>query len=201
MPARLKVFQAHLGFYDTVVAAPSRAAALKAWGSRQNLFRDGQAKEAAAAEAIAAALAKPGIVLRRPVGTNVAFSENPGLPHVPKAPRNAPEKKSPDKKPAPLASKPKTASLAERRARSSPPPPPPSRTAPPPDRRALDAAEKALAELKREEERVLAKLAKRKAALDEEELRARNAFHARRKRAEEELAKARKDYVGKLSRR
>jgi hypothetical protein len=196
MPARLKVFQAHLGFFDTVVAAPSRAAALKAWGSRQNLFRDGQAKEAAAAEAIAAALAKPGIVLRRPVGTNVAFSENPGLPHVPKAPRNAPEKKSPDKKPAPLASKPKTVSVAERCARSSPPTPP----QPPPDRRALDAAEKALGELKCEEERVLATLAKRKAALDEEELRARNAFHARRKRAEEQLAKARNDYVDKLRR-
>ncbi len=44
MPARLKAFQAPLGFFDTVVAAPSQGAALKAWGSRQNLFRDGQAK-------------------------------------------------------------------------------------------------------------------------------------------------------------
>jgi hypothetical protein len=52
--------------------------------------------------------------------------------------------------------------------------------------------------LKKEEERVLAALAKRKAALDEEELRTRNAFHARRKRAQEQLAKARKEYVEKL---
>jgi hypothetical protein len=37
--------------------------------------------------------------------------------------------------------------------------------------------------------------------LDEEELRTRNAFHARRKRAEEQLAKARKAYVSKLSAR
>src|ERR1051325_950041 len=97
MPARLKVFQAHLGFFDTVVAAPSRAAALKAWGSRQDLFRDGQAKPASDPDAIAAALAKPGLVLRRPVGSNVAFSENPGLPQVPKAAK----KKAPEKKPAP----------------------------------------------------------------------------------------------------
>src|SRR4029079_17852375 len=72
MPPRLKVFQAHLGFFDTVVAAPSRAAALKAWGSRQDLFRDGQARPASDPGAIAAALAKPGLVLRRPVGSNVA---------------------------------------------------------------------------------------------------------------------------------
>jgi len=195
MPARLKVFQAHLGFYDTVVAAPSRAAALKAWGSRQNLFRDGQAKETKDANAVTAALAKPGMVLRRPVGTAMPFSENPGLPNIPKAPKQ----KLPEKK-APPASKSKDAKPSARAAR-----PPASQPqlplAPPPDRRALDAAEKALADLKQEQERALAALAKRKAALDEEELRTRNAFHARRKRAEEQLVKARKDYVEKLSRR
>jgi hypothetical protein len=192
MPTRLKVFQAHLGFFDTVVAAPSRAAALKAWGSRQDLFRDGQAKPASDPHAIAAALSKPGLVLRRPVGSNAAFSENPGLPNLPKAPKKAPEKK-----PAPVASKSKAAAPAARATRTVREPPPP----PPPDRSPLDAAEKAIADLKREEERVLGALAKRKAALDEEELRTRNAFHARRKRAEEELAKARKDYVNKLSAR
>jgi len=190
MPARLKVFQAHLGFFDTVVAAPSRAAALKAWGSRQNLFRDGQAKPASDPDAIAAALAKPGLVLRRPVGRNLAFSENSALPHLPKG-----AKKAAEKKPAPAASKSKTAALAARAARPEPPPPPP------PDRSALDAAEKAIADLKREEERTLEKLTKRKAALEEEELRTRNAFHARRKRADEQLTKARKDYVSKLSAR
>jgi hypothetical protein len=190
MPVRLKVFQAHLGFFDTVVAAPSRAAALKAWGSRQDLFRDGQAREASDPNAITAALAKPGLVLRRPVGSNVAFSENPGLPSVPRA-----VKKALEKKPTP-ASKGKAA--AAHTVRPAPEPPP---RLPPPDRSALDSAEKAIADLKREEERVLAALGKRKAALDEEELRTRNAFHARRKRAEEDLAKARKDYVTKLSAR
>ena len=196
MPPRLKVFQAHLGFFDTVVAAPSRAAALKAWGSRQDLFRDGQAKPASDADAITAALAKPGIVLRRPIGTGGPFSENPGLPQVPKAPKKAPEKK-PAQKPSSVASKGKAARPSERAARTRQEPAPP----PPPDRSALDAAEKAIADLKQEQERVLAGLAKRKAALDEEELRTRNAFHARRKRADEQLAKARKEYVEKLSAR
>src|SRR4051812_37801209 len=192
MPARLKVFQAHLGFFDTVVAAPSRAAALKAWGSRQDLFRDGQAKPASDPDAITAALAKPGLVLRRPVGSDVAFSENPGLPQIPKASK----KELAQKKPTPATSKAKASAGVERAVRQPKQAPP----SPPPDRRALDAAEKAITDLKRDEERVLATLAKRKAVLDEEELRTRNAFHARRKRAEEELAKARKDYVDKLRR-
>src|SRR5712671_2378298 len=104
MPRHLKVFQAHHGFYDTAVAAPSRAAALKAWGSRQNLFREGVASETKDPQAVTAALAKPGVVLRRPVGTNAAFSENPGLPQIPKAPKTTP---------------------AKTRAKSQPPEPPP----------------------------------------------------------------------------
>ena len=196
MPARLKVFQAHLGFFDTVVAAPSRDAALKAWGSRQNLFRDGQARPASDPGAITAALAKPGIVLRRPIGSSGPFSENPGLPQVPKVAKKVPEKQRSEPKHSP-ANKPKAAPVLRAvPAPAKPVAPPP----PPPDRRALDAAEKALSDLKSEEERALAALAKRKAALDEEELRTRNAFHARRKRAQEELAKARKEYVDRLSR-
>src|SRR5712672_2338372 len=95
MPRHLKVFQAHLGFYDTAVAAPSRAAALKAWGSRQNLFREGVASETKDPQAVTAALAKPGVVLRRPVGSNAAFSENPGLPQIPRAPKKMPPPEPP----------------------------------------------------------------------------------------------------------
>src|ERR1700716_573455 len=92
MARHLKVFGAHLGFYDTAVAAPSQAAALKAWGSRQNLFREGVASETKDPQAVTAALAKPGVVLRRPVGSNAAFSENPGLPQIPNAPKKKPAK-------------------------------------------------------------------------------------------------------------
>src|SRR5205085_10312942 len=56
---KLKVFQAQIGFYDTVVAAPSQAAALRAWGIRQNLFADGLARTTDEPQAVEAALATP----------------------------------------------------------------------------------------------------------------------------------------------
>jgi colicin import membrane protein len=63
-----------------VVAAPSMKAALEAWGSRSNLFHQGFAKEATDSKAIAEAMAKPGIVLQRPVGSDGAFREHAHLP-------------------------------------------------------------------------------------------------------------------------
>ena len=78
-----KVYEAHLGFYDTVVAAFSQKSALAAWGSTSDLFRMGIAKITDDPVKVKAALSKPGIVLRRPAGTNAAFSENPSLPKAP----------------------------------------------------------------------------------------------------------------------
>src|SRR6267378_2973107 len=77
-----KVYQAHLGFYDTIVAAQSQQSALAAWGSRQDLFRIGLAKTTNDPEAVKAALTKPGIVLKRPAGSKVPFSEHPPLPRI-----------------------------------------------------------------------------------------------------------------------
>ena len=57
-------------------------AALDAWGSKQNLFHQGFAKETDASEVVAAAMAKPGVVLRRPVGSDQPFREHAGLPMV-----------------------------------------------------------------------------------------------------------------------
>ncbi len=168
MPRHLKVFRAHLGFYDTAVAAPSRAAALKAWGSRQNLFREGVASETKDPQAVTAALAKPGVVLRRPVGSNAPFSENPGLPQIPKAPKKTPpaktQAKSQPPEPPPRREPP--------RLRLVPPPKPQPAPRPQPrpqvSRAPVEAAEKALAALKDEEQRARAALEERKAALDEE---------------------------------
>ena len=55
-------------------------AALDAWGSKHNLFQRGFAKVTDDPEVVAATMANPGIVLRRPVGTNGAFSEHAELP-------------------------------------------------------------------------------------------------------------------------
>ena len=85
---RLKVFIAQIGFYDTVVAAASQAAALRAWGTKQNLFAGGGARLTDDPQAVAAALASPDVPLRRVVGTDNPFELEPrGLPEVPEAPK------------------------------------------------------------------------------------------------------------------
>jgi len=80
--ARLKVFTTTSGFYDLAVAVSSQPKALEAWGIRQNLFAEGMARVATDGATVRAALAKPGIVLRRPLGAKKPFSEEPSLPKV-----------------------------------------------------------------------------------------------------------------------
>ena len=76
-----------------------KAAALEAWGTDSNLFHQGCAKEAVDPKVIAVTMAKPGIVLKRPVGTKGTFSENAHLPTS--LPATAPRSKleEPPKKP------------------------------------------------------------------------------------------------------
>src|SRR6185437_13780003 len=80
MARRLKTYQTSLGFFDLAVAAPSMKAAAEAWGSRTNLFQQGLAKETHDAAIVAATMAKPGVVLKRPVGSNGPFTEHAVLP-------------------------------------------------------------------------------------------------------------------------
>lgn len=69
-----------MGFYDLAVAAPSMKAALEAWGAGSNLFHQGVAKETEDPDVVAATMAAPGVVLRRPVGSTGAFKEDADLP-------------------------------------------------------------------------------------------------------------------------
>ena len=55
-------------------------AALEAWGADSNLFHQGAAKESHDPDVIAATMAKPGVVLRRPVGSDGSFNEHAELP-------------------------------------------------------------------------------------------------------------------------
>jgi hypothetical protein len=80
MARKLKTFVTSVGFFDLAVAAPSMKAALDAWGFKHNAFQQGFAGQSHDAEIIAAAAAKPGVVLRRPVGTNQPFQEEAELP-------------------------------------------------------------------------------------------------------------------------
>lgn len=77
---KLKTYQTSLGFYDQAVAAPSMKAALEAWGARSNLFHQGLAKETDDSDIVAATMAAPGVVLRRPVGSDGPFTEHAELP-------------------------------------------------------------------------------------------------------------------------
>jgi hypothetical protein len=80
MARKLKTYQTSLGFFDLAIAAPSMKAALEAWGADSNLFHQGAAKESGDPDVIAAAMEKPGAVLRRPVGSDGSFSEHAELP-------------------------------------------------------------------------------------------------------------------------
>ena len=96
MARKLKTYTTSAGFFDLAVAAPSMKAALEAWGSKSNLFQHGFAKVTDDPKVVAATMAHPGVVLKRPVGSNVAFSEHSRLPTaLPVAPaRRAPAKRS-----------------------------------------------------------------------------------------------------------
>jgi colicin import membrane protein len=80
MARKLKTYQTSLGFFDLAIAAPSMKAALQAWGLKTNLFHQGFARETDDPAIVAATVAKPGVVLRRPVGSDGAFSEHAELP-------------------------------------------------------------------------------------------------------------------------
>lgn len=165
---RLKVFQAPLGFYDTIVAVPSRAAALRAWETRQDLFAFGQAREVDDPEAIVAALAQPGVVLKRAVGSTEPFAvEATSLPDIPDAPRR------PAVRAAPKA--------------VAPPKPKVS----PADRAALIQAEAALAEVDRARKAQEAGFRRQQEELDAARAAAQSDYVHRRKAATAAVVAAR----------
>src|ERR1700742_4781907 len=77
---KLKTYQTSLGFFDLAIAAPSMKAALEAWGADSNLFHQGAAKQSEDPDIVAATMAKPGVMLKRPVGSNGPFKEHAELP-------------------------------------------------------------------------------------------------------------------------
>jgi hypothetical protein len=76
MARKLKAFTTSAGFFDLAVSAPSMKAALEAWGAGANLFHQGFAKQTDDSGIVRATMARPGIVLRRPVGTDEEFTED-----------------------------------------------------------------------------------------------------------------------------
>jgi hypothetical protein len=167
---KLKVFQAQFGFYDTVVAAPSQAAALRAWGVNQNLFASGDAKLTTDEAAVAAATAYPETPLRRAVGSHDPFVLNPAnLPTLPDVPKQTAVKPGVKAKPsAPVR--------------------------PPADRSKLDAAEKSLGELDEARKREEAEYRRDAEALERRRMAAQSAYVHARKAATNKVVDARTAY-------
>ena len=161
------MFQAQFGFHDTVVATSSQTAALRAWGTRQNLFADGSAQLATDQSAIAAALKYPEQPLRRAVGTNEPFSlVSVALPTVPDLPRK------PQKPVKPQAPRPAPA-----------------------DRSKLDSAETMLRELEAKRKQEEVELRREEDALAQRRVATQEAYVTGRKKANDAVEAARRDYL------
>jgi hypothetical protein len=89
---KLKAFITEQGFFELAVAAPSRAAALRAWGMKHDLFAQGLARQSQDKAIIAATLAQPGTVLRRPLESKGTFGNESVLPKIKNVPRKTKKK-------------------------------------------------------------------------------------------------------------
>lgn len=129
MPRKLKLFRTATGFHDAYVAAPSKKAALDAWGADVDLFARGAAELVSDPSLCEEALAHPGKVIKRLRG-----SEDEHFAALEAAdPGGA------------LAGKPRRAKASLAKAEQSVPKAKPKAPRPPrPDRAALDKAEEAL---------------------------------------------------------
>ncbi|MEG3175726.1 hypothetical protein U1872_05755 [Sphingomonas sp. RB3P16] len=189
MGRKLKVFVVPAGFSDAYVAAPSRKAALAAWGSEHDLFARGVAQEVTDAALMAEPLAKPGEVVKRSRGTTA--EQIAALPAQPVRPAKA---EAVEETPAPRA---KTTRSATKRATSAPrkaEPKPESAPKPPPkpSSDALAAAEQALAEIEDSYRDADAKLVVRQRVLDRER-RDLDAKHDRDRKARSEAVAVERD--------
>lgn len=137
---KLKVYSMPAGFYDAIVAAPSQAAALRAWGTKTDLFAVGRASIVEDEAIIAEALSRPGEVIKRSRGDEAAMLG----PEPAEQDNRPPSTKRKSAKPAP-------------------------KLLPPPDRSDLDTAERELADAERDVAAQLDAIAAARAELDRRE--------------------------------
>jgi hypothetical protein len=178
LPRPLKVFRTAVGFRDAYVAAPSKAAALRAWGTEKDLFARGSAEEVTDAALTQDALSKPGEVVYRTRG---------GLEEQVAALGKLPERKASDRQPdEPAPSKAKPARKPAR-----PPRPRPSRAE-------LEASEAAIAALQQERDRADAELRARELALAAERKTTEARFAKQLEELQRKQEQARRTYEAAL---
>lgn len=174
MARKLKVFRTAAGFHDAYVAAPSRKAALAAWGSDADLFARGVAEEVTDPALTEEPLARPGEVVKRSRGSAAEqFAALPPDPPKAKAKAGAKLKSSAGRAGAPA--KPK------------------------PSRDALEVAEAALAQAEARHRAAQDELAERQAALDREKRALAAEWRRERDGLEEARAEAEEAYAAALA--
>jgi septal ring factor EnvC (AmiA/AmiB activator) len=172
----LKVFRTPIGFHDAYVAAPSRKAALEAWGADSDLFASGSAELVTDAALTAAPLAAPGEVIKRSRGSLADHLDAAGRAR----PRPNAKGKAKDK---PVEEQTPTA--------------PPKRARPPkprPTREKVDEAEAAVAALEAGAAAQRAELDRREAKLLEERKALNERQRRERTKAETRLERERTRY-------
>jgi hypothetical protein len=161
MAAKLKVFCTSNGLTQSAVAVSSKAKALEAWGTRQDLFKEGLASETQDPDLTEAALANPGQVVTR---SALADAELAAL--------NA----------APRPKKPAAVKVVKPEPKKGPPPALLER---------VRRLEQRLAELEERRQAEKAEFARRRAETEQQEADAKAAFKRGRRDLEAELATAR----------
>lgn len=176
MPRALKVFRTAIGFHDAYVAAPSRKAALAAWGADKDLFAREAAEQVTDPALTAEPLRHPGEVIRVLRGSRAAHVEALG--------------RIGRKKPAAKAEKPEAPLPAAR--------PAPRKRPPKPSRGDIAEAERALHGYEKRAEARLAELAQRESTLAAERRRLEHDLADERARHEARVQRATEAYHAAL---
>jgi hypothetical protein len=100
MPRALKVFRTSAGFHDAYVAAPSRKAALEAWGANVDLFARGVAEQVSDKALMAEPLEHPGEVIMKSRGGLADQLKALGPRKAGRAKDDRPKKAKPQKPPS-----------------------------------------------------------------------------------------------------
>ncbi len=178
MARQLKVFVVPAGFHDAYVAAPSRKAALEAWGSEHDLFARGIAQQVTDPALTAEPLAHPGEVIKRSRGTNAEQ-----IAALPVDVERVAETESGEADATPR----KTKAPAK-------PPVKVAKPRPKPSRDALEAAERAAADADDKHRDAEAEIAARQATLDRELRKLSEAHRREQKKLAATLADERERY-------
>lgn len=165
MARALKVFSTAAGFYEAVVAAPSRKAALAAWGVHDDLFASGAAREVDDPKLREEAFARPGEIVRVPIAMDAALVAAAAQPRT---------------DPKPAEPKPSLKAVAPAR--------------PPPDRTELTAAEMVLRTKEDDRDRRAAELEEARRSLEVREAEVKRTSDAAVRAASKQVDRARRAY-------